>query len=255
MRFRIDFTLMPNARLNIFRQNLINDNSTPIKMSITNLTKGELIRGFKNLIGESDFYCDNKILKKGANGIVDLCIYDTPRKIPLSRNVTFSSLINAKDYVYKILDTNEIDKDSNCYFDSSIDISQYLALKGNPNNIGNEKLAKEVTEEPIKESVEEPELIQEEAEEVVGEEPMIEPNEPMIQIEIEPKNDIESEDLKVTNKNNEVIFEINKEDKVNEDKVETEEKKYCCPVEGCGKEYSTKKGYKSHMKKVHGIEV
>lgn len=253
MRFRIDFVLMPNARLNIFRQNLINDNSTPIKMSITNLTKGELIRGFKNLIGESDFYCNNKILKKGANDIVDLCIYDTPKKIPASRNVTFSSLINAKDYVYKILDTNETNKDSDCYFDSSIDVSQYLALKGNPNNIGKEKPVREVEEEPIEKSTEEPMPTQEEAEEIVEEEPIVEPNEPMVQIEIEPKDNIDSEGLKIINEDSEVTFEVNKEGEVKE--IKTEEEKYCCPVEGCGKEYSTKKGYKSHMKKVHGMEV
>ena len=34
MRFRIDFTLMPSARISIFRQNLINDGATPLRLVI-----------------------------------------------------------------------------------------------------------------------------------------------------------------------------------------------------------------------------
>ena len=223
MRFRIDFTLMPNARISIFRQNLINDNSTPIKMSITNLTKNELARGFKNLITQSDFYCDNNILKKGANGFVGLCIYDTPKKMPAFRNVTFSDFIGAKDYTCKILDTNEIDKDNVSYFDPSIDITQYLNAKGNPNNI-NKKPTKEEKVEHVEEA---------------------------------PKEEVqEIEDVKIIDNVKDAVSDNKEEQKIEEvQEVEQEEEKICCPVEGCDKEYSTKKGYKNHMKKVHGIEV
>lgn len=218
MRYRIDFTLMPNSRINIFRQNLINDGVTPIKMAITNLTEGELKRGVTNLLSHSDDYTDKGVLKKGEKGIVSFCIYDTPRKIPTSRNVTFSHFINSKDYVYRILDTNEVDETKTWFYDSSIDIGQYLKYKGNPNVLFNRTTEPKIdlTKEPIEE-------VKEEIVEQIIEEPVKEVEEHIVEekVEVEP----------------------------------VEEEKFVCEVEGCGKEYATERGYKNHMKKVHGIEV
>lgn len=148
MRFRIDFTLMPSARISIFRQNLINDGATPLKMSITNLTENELARGFKELIAGSNYYVEKNILKGNDKGIVKLCIYDTPRKMPSIRNVTFSNLIGAKDFTYKILDTEEKDINNPSYYDPNVDITTYLKHRGRPIQL-EEKVEIQETKEEI----------------------------------------------------------------------------------------------------------
>ena len=211
---------MPSARINIFRQNLINDGATPVKMAITNLTEGELKRGVSNLLRASDSYIEKNILKKGEKGVVAFCIYDTPKKIPTSRNVTFSHFINSKDYSYKILDTNDLDENSTSYYDSTIDIGQYLKYKGNPNNLFKQK---EQIQKEVEEEKDIPEIIEKENEKTVEE----------------------------------IAGEEKKEEVLQDTDIQEEEKesKFVCEVEGCGKEYATKKGYKNHMKKVHGIEV
>lgn len=213
MRFRIDFTLMPSARISIFRQNLINDGATPLKMSITNLTENELARGFKELIAGSDYYIGKNILKGSDRGIVKLCIYDTPKKIPSIRNVTFSNLIGAKDFTYKILDTEEKDVDSQSYYDPNIDITTYLRHRGRPI-----QLEEKVEIQEIKEEI-----------------PVVD--------KIEASKEI-----------------VEETSKANLEKVEIKEKaqeetKFVCTVEGCGKEYTTERGYKNHMRKVHQIEI
>lgn len=220
MRFRIDFTLMQNARISIFRQNLINDGNTPIKMSITNLTENELARGFKELIANSKYYIEKNILKGTEDGVVELCIYDTPKKMPSVRNVTFSNLIGAKDYTYKILDTKEKDVNSLSFYDSSVDITTYLKHRGKPVQLEKEiKIQdEEITEVSIEENKISKEIIQ---------------NEERQKINLK-KNEIQNE---------------------NETEKEVEENKFVCEVEGCGKEYATERGYKNHMKKVHGIEI
>ncbi len=220
MRYRIDFTLMPNSRINIFRQNLINDGTTPIKMAITNLTEGELKRGVTNLLSHSKDYTDKKILKEGERGVVSFCIYDTPRKIPSSRNVTFSHFINSKDYVYRILDTNETDKTKTWFYNSNIDIGEYLKYKGNPDILFN-RVPTELEE-----------LKREKINSV---------KEPLVKEPVEENKEVEKN----------VVEKPTEQEKV--EKVE--EEKFVCEVEGCGKEYATKKGYKNHMKKVHGIEI
>lgn len=217
MRYRIDFTLMPNSRINIFRQNLINDGTTPIKMAITNLTEGELKRGVTNLLSHSNEYTDKGILKKGERDIISFCIYDTPRKIPSSRNVTFSHFINSKDYVYRILDTNETDETKTWFYNSNIDIGEYLKYKGNPDILFN-RVSTELKEEELKK--EKINLVKE---------PIEENKEVEKNVVEKPTEQQKAEELK--------------------------EEKFVCEVEGCGKEYATKKGYKNHMKKVHGIEI
>ena len=219
MRYRIDFTLMPNSRINIFRQNLINDGTTPIKMAITNLTEGELKRGVTNLLSHSNEYTDKGILKKGERDIISFCIYDTPRKIPSSRNVTFSHFINSKDYVYRILDTNETDKTKTWFYNSNIDIGEYLKYKGNPDILFN-RVSTELKEEK--------------------------------------EEELKKEKINLTKKPIEKNKEVEKnvvEKPVEQPAEELKEEKFVCEVEGCGKEYATKKGYKNHMKKVHGIEI
>lgn len=229
MRYRVDLTLNANQNINVFRQTLTNNSDTPITISLTNITKNELLRNIDFLIRNSAEFIANGVMPEGANGIVDFKVYDNPKKVGGRRNITFTSSINKDDYICKFIDSTETNVEETSFLDTKHDISMYLRYAGNPDVV----LARGAKVEPKEE------------EEVVVE--VVEPVVPEVKEEV----------VVVEEEPTEIVEEVVVEEEPTKTYFKGEDGKFYCPFEDCEKHkegYATEKGIKGHMTKVHNIE-
>ena len=234
MRYRIDLILNPGKEISIFRQTLTNNSNNATKITLTNITKNELIRGVDYLISNSDRLISEGIMPEGRDGIVDFKIYDNPKRIGGRRNITFTSSINKDDYICKFVDSAEENKEDASFLDLRHSMSSYLRYAGNPDIILKaSNLASE-------DNVAQEEIPAEEA-------PMDEATEEIIEetpVEEIVKETVEELALEVENIQDKKYFK-------------GEDGKFYCPFEDCEKHkegYATERGMKNHMASVHGIE-
>ena len=241
MRYRIDLILNPGKEISIFRQTLTNNSNSATKITLTNITKNELIRGVDYLISNSDRLISEGIMPEGRNGIVDFKIYDNPKRIGGRRNITFTSSINKDDYICKFVDSAEENKEDASFLDLRHSMSSYLRYAGNPDIIlkastlaSEENVAQEETsteEAPVEETP-----IDEVVEETIEEVPVEEVIEEVV---------------------DELELELEIADIQDKKYFKGEDGKFYCPFEDCEKHkegYATERGMKNHMASVHGIE-
>ena len=238
MRYRVDLTLNPKQTIDVFRQTLRNDSEEAVTVSLTNITKNELVRNINFLIANSERLINEGVMPEGANKIVDFKVYDNPKRIGGRRNITFTSSINKDDYLCKFIDSAEVNEEETSFLDTKYDVSMYLRHAGNPEVVArqfaaiSEVVKEEVVEEVVKEEVVEEEVVEEVVkEEVVEEAPEAEVEEVVVVEEVEVK------EVKTYTKG--------------------EDGKFYCPFEDCEKHkegYATERAMKNHMLKVHEVE-
>ena len=253
MRYRVDLTLNPKQTIDVFRQTLRNDSEEAVTVSLTNITKNELVRNINFLIANSERLINEGVMPEGANKIVDFKVYDNPKRIGGRRNITFTSSINKDDYLCKFIDSAEVNEEETSFLDTKYDVSMYLRHAGNPEVVArqfaaiSEVVKEEVVEEVVKEEVvEEVVTEQEVVEEVVKEEVVEEVVTEQEVVEGAPEAEVE-----------EVV--VVEEVEVKEVKTYTkgEDGKFYCPFEDCEKHkegYATERAMKNHMLKVHEVE-
>lgn len=225
MRYRVDLVLNANQSINVFRQTLTNNSDVAVTVSLTNITRNELIRNIDFLINNSERLISEGVMPEGANGIVSFKVYDNPKRIGGRRNITFTSSINKDDYICKFIDSAESNEKASCFLNRKYDVSMYLRYAGNPDIV----LARGI-ESSVEDSFVEKDVVTAE------------------------KNEI---DETITPETEDIVTEI--EDVVTEIATYTkaEDGKFYCPVVDCEKHkegYATEKGIKAHMFKVHKIE-
>ena len=239
MRYRVDLTLNPKQTIDVFRQTLRNDSEEAVTVSLTNITKNELVRNINFLIANSERLINEGVMPEGANKIVDFKVYDNPKRIGGRRNITFTSSINKDDYLCKFIDSAEVNEEETSFLDTKYDVSMYLRHAGNPEVVArqfaaiSEVVKEEVVEEVVKEEVVEEEVVEEVVteQEVVEEAPEAEVEEVVVVEEVEVK------EVKTYTKG--------------------EDGKFYCPFEDCEKHkegYATERAMKNHMLKVHEVE-
>ena len=228
MRYRVDLTLNAYKNINVFRQTLTNNSDVAITISLTNITRNELIRNVNFLIENSHRLISEGVMPEGANGIVDFKVYDNPKRVGGRRNITFTNSINKDDYVCKFIDSSESNPEETCFLDTKYDVSMYLRYAGNPDAILSQGIKAGFEDNSI--------------EEVVIEE-FPEVKEAMIA-------DVEEVAEETVTETEEIIIET-------KTYAKGEDGKFYCPFEDCEKHkegYATEKGIKSHMLKVHNVE-
>ena len=239
MRYRVDLTLNPKQTIDVFRQTLRNDSEEAVTVSLTNITKNELVRNINFLIANSERLINEGVMPEGANKIVDFKVYDNPKRIGGRRNITFTSSINKDDYLCKFIDSAEVNEEETSFLDTKYDVSMYLRHAGNPEVVArqfaaiSEVVKEEVVEEVVKEEVVEEEVV----EEVVTEQEVVE-GAPEAEVEeVVVVEEVEVKEVKTYTKG--------------------EDGKFYCPFEDCEKHkegYATERAMKNHMLKVHEVE-
>ena len=245
MRYRVDLTLNAYKNINVFRQTLTNNSDVAITISLTNITRNELIRNVNFLIENSHRLISEGVMPEGANGIVDFKVYDNPKRVGGRRNITFTNSINKDDYVCKFIDSSESNPEETCFLDTKYDVSMYLRYAGNPDVI----LAQGIESNFEDNSVEEVTIESEEA--VIEEAPKVEE---IVTADVEEAV-IESEEA--VTESEEAVIESEEVEIESKTYSKGEDGKFYCPFEDCEKHkegYATEKGIKSHMLKVHNIE-
>lgn len=228
MRYRVDLTLNAYKNINVFRQTLTNNSDVAITISLTNITRNELIRNVNFLIENSHRLISEGVMPEGANGIVDFKVYDNPKRVGGRRNITFTNSINKDDYVCKFIDSSESNPEETCFLDTKYDVSMYLRYAGNPDAILSQGIKAGFEDNSIEEVV-------------IEESPEV--KEEMIA-------DVEEVAEETVTETEEVIIET-------KTYAKGEDGKFYCPFEDCEKHkegYATEKGIKSHMLKVHNVE-
>lgn len=228
MRYRVDLVLNANQSINVFRQTLTNNSDVAVTISLTNITRNELIRNIDFLINNSERLIAEGVMPEGANGVVVFKVYDNPKRIGGRRNITFSSSINKDDYICKFIDSAESNEKESCFLNRKYDVSMYLRYAGNPELV----LAQETKESKLKEVKLESSLTTEEGETVFTNEVVAEEEAPVKEIIIEEEQTVKTY-------------------------TKSEDGKFYCPFEDCEKHkegYATEKGIKAHMLKVHKVE-
>lgn len=229
MRYRVDLTLNPKQAIDVFRQTLRNDSEEAVTISLTNITKNELVRNVKYLIANSERLINEGVMPEGANNIVDFKVYDNPKKIGARRNITFTDSINKDDYLCKFIDSAEVSNEETSFLDTKYDVSVYLRHAGNPDVIAKQYAVVDKLPTP-EESIAKEEVIVKEEKAI--EEIIIEKTP-----EVEPKEEVVAEEVKAYTRG--------------------EDGKFYCPIEECEKHkegYATERAMKNHMLKVHKIE-
>ena len=240
MRYRVDLTLNPKQTIDVFRQTLRNDSEEAVTVSLTNITKNELVRNINFLIANSERLINEGVMPEGANKIVDFKVYDNPKRIGGRRNITFTSSINKDDYLCKFIDSAEVNEEETSFLDTKYDVSMYLRHAGNPEVVARQfaAISEVVKEEVVEEVVVEEEVVEEEVvEEVVTEQEVVEEAPEAEVEEVVVVEEVEVKEVKTYTKG--------------------EDGKFYCPFEDCEKHkegYATERAMKNHMLKVHEVE-